>query len=48
MGPGTDVFDESIDLFEMPVSSETVNDNCEEEEDAGLARVVKNMSLCKF
>jgi hypothetical protein len=48
MGPRTDVVDESIDLFEMAVLSETVNDDCEEEENAGSARVVKNMSLSMF
>jgi hypothetical protein len=48
MGPGSDVADESINLFQMAAPSETVNDDCEEEENAGSARVVKNMSLTKF
>ncbi len=48
MGPGSDVADESINLFEMAAPSETVDDDCEEEQNAGSARVVKNMSLTKF
>jgi hypothetical protein len=47
MGPGTDVVDESIDLFEA-VPSETLDNDCEEDENDGLPRVVKNMSLCMF
>ena len=43
-----DVADESINLFEMAAPSETVDDDCEEEENAGSAWVVKNMSLSKF
>ena len=32
----------------MAVPLETVDDDCEEEENAGSARVVKNMSLSMF
>ncbi len=51
MGPGTDVVDESIDVFERALPS-GMGDNHweqeEEEENAGLARVVKNISLSMF